>query len=55
MDMKEVLSFELGPILWSLASIDGSPNKTTKSVLTSQIEKDIELITPVPHEKKTLN
>ena len=50
MDMKEVLSFELGPILWSVASIDGSPNKTTKSVLTSQLEKDIELVTPIPHE-----
>ena len=39
MDMKNVMKHELGPIPWSLASVDGSIYKTTKSSLHSVLEK----------------
>ena len=41
MNMREVLSYPLGPLLWSLATIDGSLTKTPKSKLVSVLEKDM--------------
>ena len=38
-DMKEVLSHPFSPILWSLASSDGTLRKTNKAVLSNTIEQ----------------
>ncbi|CAC5416584.1 unnamed protein product [Mytilus coruscus] len=42
LDMQEVLQFELGPLPWSLANVDGTPVKTNKSVLAGLLEKGVE-------------
>ncbi|CAB4021755.1 Hypothetical predicted protein [Paramuricea clavata] len=39
--LKEVLTYSLGPIPWSLATADGSFVKTVKSKLLDAIEKDV--------------
>ena len=39
--LKEVLSYSLGPIPWSLATSDGNFAKTVKSKLLDAIEKDV--------------
>ena len=39
--LKEVLSYSLGPIPWSLATLDGNFAKTVKSKLLDAIEKDV--------------
>ena len=39
MDMRDVLKHSLGPLPWSLAAVDGSYAKTTKSKLAELIEK----------------
>ena len=39
--LKEVLSFELSPVPYSLANADGSLRKGAKSVLCSLLEKDV--------------
>ena len=41
MNMREVLSHPLGPLPWSLATIDGSLAKTPKSKLVLVLEKDV--------------
>ena len=38
LDLREVLSFSLGPLPWSLATPQGAPNKTTKSALLPLLE-----------------
>ena len=40
LDMKEVLSHPLGSIPWSLATADGTLRKTTKAVLSNNLEKE---------------
>ena len=40
--LKEVLTYSLGPIPWSLATADGSFSKTVKSKLLDAIEKDVD-------------
>ena len=37
--LNEVLQFSLGPVAWSLASVDGTVFKTMKSKLLDEIEK----------------
>ena len=37
--MQEVLQYTLGPVPWSLASLDDSLAKTAKSKLTDSLEK----------------
>ena len=41
MNMREVLSHPLGPLPWSLATINGSLAKTPKSKLVLVLEKDV--------------
>ena len=42
--LKDVLSFELSPVPYSLANADGSLRKGTKSVLSSLLEKDVNVV-----------
>ena len=42
--LKDVLSFELSPVPYSLANADGSLRKGTKSVLCSLLEKDVKVV-----------
>lgn len=39
LNMKEVFSYPLGPIPWSLSTADGSLRKTSKAVLSKELEK----------------
>ena len=39
--MQEVLQYTLGPVPWSLASLDGSLLKTAKSKLTDCLKKEM--------------
>ncbi|CAC5415490.1 unnamed protein product [Mytilus coruscus] len=48
--MREVLQFELGPLPWSLANVDGTPVKTNKSVLAGLLEKGVEQMQAIPEE-----
>ena len=50
LDMKEILKFPLGPLPWSLATVDGLPRKTTadglprktaKSTLSRELQKNV--------------
>ena len=42
--LKDVLSFELSPVPYSLANADGSLRKGAKSVLCSLLEKDVNIV-----------
>ena len=42
--LKDVLSFELSPVPYSLANADGSLRKGAKSVLCSLLEKDVNMV-----------
>ena len=44
MDMKEVLSHELGDLPWALSSVDGSLKKTSKASLQHLLEKNIKTV-----------
>ena len=46
--MKEILSYPLGPIPWSLATSDGKLCKTSKAVLTNNLEKESTLSEEIP-------
>ena len=48
LNMRDVLCCELGPLPWSLASVDGSLAKTAKSKLLDLLEKDIPPAENVP-------
>lgn len=50
LSMREVLSHPLGPIPWSLASIDGSLKKTTKASLAKDLQKDIPAVDNLPSD-----
>ena len=47
--LKDVLTYELGPLPWSLVSADGSLSKTAKSSLHSLLEHGLEPMTNHPH------
>ena len=40
--LKEVLAYSLGPIPWSLATLDGNVSKTVKSKLLDAIENTVD-------------
>ena len=46
--MRDVLSYELGALPWSLAKSDDQPVKTNKSQLLALLEKVIPSVTDVP-------
>ena len=46
LDMKEVFSHSLGPMPWSLSSLDGTLRKTSKAILSNALEK----LSPVADE-----
>ena len=48
MDMRDVLKHSLGPLPLSLAAVDGSYAKTTKSKLAELIEKGIDALEGEP-------
>jgi len=48
MDLREVLQYSLGPLPWSLASVDGSLGKTDKSKLLEILVKEVEPAEDVP-------
>ena len=48
MDMRDVLKHSYGPLPWSLAAVDGSYAKTTKSKLAELIEKGIDVLEGEP-------
>ena len=48
LNLRQVLTFELGPLPWSLATPDGSPCKTQKSKLLALLEGDIQPEEDVP-------
>ena len=48
MDMRDVLKHSLGLLPWSLAAVDGSYAKTTKSKLAELIEKGIDALEGEP-------
>ena len=48
MDLKDLLSHELGPLPWSLASSDGSLAKTNKAILSKLLENGVECLPTLP-------
>ena len=48
MNLKDLLSHELGPLPWSLASSDGSLAKTNKAILAKLIENGVECLPTLP-------
>ena len=50
MDLHHVLSYELGPVPCSIATVDGGLVKTTKSSLLSLLEKDVPVADGIPNE-----
>lgn len=48
LNIREVLTYELGPLPWSLATADGSPCKTQKSTLLNILERGHEPADDVP-------
>ena len=49
-DMKEVLSFPLEPLAWSLAGVAGDLNKTNKASLLHKIEQNAPPLEEVPRK-----
>ena len=47
-DLCHFLQYSIGPVPWSLATPDGQLRKTLKSVLLSQLEKDVDPLGTVP-------
>ncbi|KAK5650795.1 hypothetical protein RI129_001824 [Pyrocoelia pectoralis] len=50
LNLEKVLCFPITPVPLSLCHIDGSMNKTTKSVLVQELEKRIEDMEQPPHQ-----
>ena len=48
MDLKDLLTHELGPLPWSLASSDGSLAKTNKAILSKELENGVECLSNLP-------
>jgi len=42
MDLKDLLTYELGPLPWSLVSCDGSVATTNKSIFSKELENGVE-------------
>lgn len=52
--MTDVLSHPLGPLPWSLANGDGTLRKTSKSVLTRELEKQVLPAETIPEPSATI-
>lgn len=50
MDLRDLLTHELGPLPWSLASSDGSLAKTNKAILSKLLEDGVECLPSLPEE-----
>ena len=50
MDLNEVLSFELGPVPWPIATVDGGLVKTANLSLLTALEKDAPPAEAVPND-----
>ena len=48
MQLREVLSYELATVQYSLAHVDGSLRKATKSVLLAELEKCVQVLPRLP-------
>ncbi len=48
LDIKDVLRYEIGPMPWSLASVDGSLVKTNKAKLMECMEKNTLPVEQIP-------
>ena len=48
-DLRELLTFELGPLPWSLASLDGMLAKTNKATLSKLLENEVECVESLPN------
>ena len=49
-DLRRVLSYELGPVPWAIATVDGNPVKTAKSKLLDIVENGVSPAESVPHD-----
>ena len=48
-DLRELLTFELGPLPWSLASLDGMLAKTNKATLSKLLENEVKCLESLPN------
>lgn len=48
-DLRELLTFELGPLPWSLASLDGMLAKTNKAALSKLLENEVKCLESLPN------
>ena len=48
-DLRDLLTHELGPVPWSLATYDGALAKTNKSALAKLLEEDVEILPNLPN------
>ena len=48
-DLRDLLTHELGPVPWSLATYDGSLAKTNKSTLAKLLEDGVEILPNLPN------
>lgn len=48
-DLRDLLTHELGPVPWSLATYDGSLAKTNKSALAKLLEDGVEILPNLPN------
>ena len=53
MQLREVLSYELATVPYSLAHGDGSLHKATKSVLLAELEKCVQVLPRLPVQENT--
>ena len=53
MQLQEVLSYELATVPYSLAHVDGSLCKATKSVLLAELEKCVQVLPRLPVQENT--
>ena len=51
--LREVLSYELATVPYSLAHVDGSLRKATKSVLLAELEKCVEVSPRLPVQENS--
>ena len=53
-DMKEVFSYPLGPLPWSISDPYGMPRKTNKATLTKNLEKNASDICEYPTDATSI-
>ena len=50
MDLREVLCYQLGPIHWAIAGVNGTLVKTARSSLLEVLEKELPAAENIPHD-----